>query len=123
MTATDELLPCPFCGGEARVEHCITCGYDSYWVECANRIDCGCKVEPVTDVKDIAIMTWNRRANRERGECRLIRRGNLSDWPEMVCWSCSECGFGWHHSVNDSQFSYCPNCGARVVAANERVRG
>lgn len=63
---TEKLKPCPFCGGEARVAHCITCGYDSYWVECANRIDCGCKVEPVTDVKAIAIMKWNRRANHER---------------------------------------------------------
>lgn len=47
--------------------------------------------------------------------CRLERHGSLANYPEMVCWSCSECHFGWHHDVNDKQFSYCPNCGARVV--------
>lgn len=50
-----------------------------------------------------------------RRECRLVRHGNLTDWPEMVCWSCSVCDFGWHHDVNDKQFRYCPNCGRRVV--------
>lgn len=50
-----------------------------------------------------------------REACHLVRHGSLADWPEMVCWSCSVCNFGWHHSVNDGQFSYCPNCGARVV--------
>lgn len=47
--------------------------------------------------------------------CKLERHGSLADWPEMVCWSCSECHFGWHHDINDKQFSYCPNCGAKVV--------
>lgn len=47
--------------------------------------------------------------------CRLERHGSLANYPEMVCWSCSECHFGWHHDVNDKQFSYCPNCGAKVV--------
>lgn len=50
-----------------------------------------------------------------RGECHLMRHGSLADWPDMVCWSCSVCNFGWHHDVNDKQFSYCPNCGARVT--------
>lgn len=47
--------------------------------------------------------------------CKLKRHGSLANYPEMVCWSCSECHFGWHHDVNDKQFSYCPNCGAKVV--------
>lgn len=47
--------------------------------------------------------------------CKLIRHGSLANMPSFICWSCSECGFGWHHSENDKQFSYCPNCGARVV--------
>ena len=50
-----------------------------------------------------------------RGTCKLEQHGSLADWPSMVCWSCSECGFGWHHSLNDRQFSYCPNCGRSVV--------
>ena len=38
------------------------------------------------------------------GECTHLR-----------CWSCSECSYGWHVSDNDKQYSYCPNCGAKVV--------
>ena len=47
--------------------------------------------------------------------CHLVRHGSLANLPSFICWSCSECGFGWHHSENDKHFSYCPNCGARVV--------
>lgn len=50
-----------------------------------------------------------------RGTCKIEQHGSLADQPSMVCWSCSECGFGWHHSINDRQFSYCPNCGRKVV--------
>ena len=49
-----------------------------------------------------------------RGTCKLEQHGSLADQPSMVCWSCSECGFGWHHSIYDKQFSYCPNCGRKV---------
>ena len=49
-----------------------------------------------------------------RVTCKLEWHGSLADWPDMECWSCSECGFGWHHSANDEQFSYCPNCGRKV---------
>ena len=52
--------------------------------------------------------------NDWRGTCKLEQHGSLADWPDMVCWSCSECGFGWHHSRNDKQFSFCPNCGRKV---------
>ena len=50
-----------------------------------------------------------------RGTCRLVRHGNLADHDYIACWSCSECSFGWHHSIYDKQFSYCPNCGRKVV--------
>lgn len=56
-------------------------------------------------------------ATLRSGKCELIEHGSLANWPDMVCWSCSACGFGWHHSRNDKQFSYCPNCGAKAVGA------
>lgn len=49
-----------------------------------------------------------------RGTCKIEQHGSLAAQPSMVCWSCSECSFGWHHSTYDKQFSYCPNCGRRV---------
>lgn len=72
-------------------------------------------------VKFIADFYWQPTAQQAidatlgRGMCRLVRHGHLNDWPEMVCWSCSVCNFGWHHDVNDKQFSYCPNCGRKVM--------
>lgn len=62
MTATDELLPCPFCGEHAEV-------YDfkdgRYLVECSNT---NCDVYPYTSIhydKEDAIAAWNRRAEHD----------------------------------------------------------
>lgn len=115
MVLMGDLLPCPFCGGEP----------DEYEGEYGNGIycmECGAMVgEPIHLGFDIAervsyeqaVEAWNTRAERT---CKLVRHGSLANMPSFVCWSCSECGFGWHHSENDNQFSYCPNCGAMVVS-------
>ena len=50
----DELLPCPFCGGEARI---ITAAGES-WVLCD---ECKATTEAHTS-RQIAIAAWNRRA-------------------------------------------------------------
>lgn len=60
MEAEEELLPCPFCGGKARVLSSI--GSECFGVQCNNG---KCKVSPITDfTADIndAIASWNRRA-------------------------------------------------------------
>ncbi len=49
------------------------------------------------------------------GTCQLVEHEALASMPSFKCWSCSECGYGWHHSIYDKQFSYCPNCGRKVV--------
>ena len=36
-----------------------------------------------------------------------------------VCKTCSKCSFGWHEDVYDKNFTFCPNCGARVVSGDE----
>ena len=124
--AGTKLLPCPFCGGKA---HIWNSGY-FYSGKCYK---CGCTLSGsgyVTEAE--AIAAWNTRADdyRQAAEywqrmyeqrfvertCKLIRHGSLANMPSFICWSCSECGFGWHHSENDKQFSYCPNCGAKVVS-------
>lgn len=59
---TDELKPCPFCGGKARVEDdqnpTIRFVPDYYWVLC---MKCGAASEYMKREK-AAIKRWNRRA-------------------------------------------------------------
>lgn len=53
-----ELKPCPFCGGEAKLEHNYMTDYgDSYWVSC-----CSCNVSTDSDwAQESVIATWNKR--------------------------------------------------------------
>lgn len=51
---SDELKPCPFCGGDARLDS----GFDSYWIECKH---CGATAEG-DKTHDTAIASWNKRA-------------------------------------------------------------
>lgn len=78
MTAT-ELLPCPFCGGEAYVEYGFNYDYDGgdrYYVYSADvACDCGCTLHvnnawPKKYVSkehslDFAVAAWNRRSNHD----------------------------------------------------------
>ena len=58
---SEELKPCPFCGGEAGVE---ICG-DGYYVTCQSH---KCLISPLTgdyETEAAAIVAWNRRAGDE----------------------------------------------------------
>ena len=105
-----ELKPCPFCGGEAEVHHSVTCGYDSYWVECKDFQNCRGRVSPVTDVESIAIAAWN---TRHVETCKLNELDALTQTLSMVngcAWSeCSECG-----CLTPDDSAYCINCGRKV---------
>jgi hypothetical protein len=54
-----ELMPCPFCGSEARVDYNF--GRDP-WVQCTNIEACGATDGAVWETEDEAIKHWNRRA-------------------------------------------------------------
>jgi Lar family restriction alleviation protein len=64
---SDNLKPCPFCGGEAVVKCICDAGRpdtDDWWVSCS-----GCRVErpstrksEIVHSRDEAIAAWNRRA-------------------------------------------------------------
>lgn len=49
--------------------------------------------------------------------CRAIEHETLDE--SNVCKSCSECQYGWFESIYDKPYSYCPNCGARIVKDGE----
>lgn len=53
------LLPCPFCGGEAELLHTQTySAHTLFWVEC---MECDCKTSDFEDVlgKEKAVAAWN----------------------------------------------------------------
>ena len=106
-----ELLPCPFCGGEAEIMHLPAVEPSAQWhIHCANR---DCEVDPFLwrSTEAEAIAAWNSRAERT---CR-----NASYRVDESRFHCSECEFGcWVKDVADGRDKlprYCPNCGAKVV--------
>lgn len=115
----DELKPCPVCGKTDGLQ------IHQYIVldrrePSAVAVECGhCGIGgPYEITYEQAIREWNSMAERT---CHLVRHGSLADMPSFICWSCSECGFGLHHSEYDAQFLYCPHCGAKVVSDEEQL--
>lgn len=125
---TTDLLPCPFCGGEAHIrKYCDECsveinfkcqhdktpnaicslGEKMFWIEhdCAGidgenwgTIGTDCYASAHE-----AIAAWNSRAERT---CEIVYKGDL--W-----WECKSCGEQMRTIKNNP--NYCPNCGAKVV--------
>lgn len=48
--------------------------------------------------------------------CEAIEHGRPDE--SHVCKSCSKCSYGWFEDIHDKPYSFCPNCGARVVRTN-----
>lgn len=118
----EELRPCPFCGGEAELYE----DAGGYSVDCTV---CGAGTsyfgKGLPDAKSVAVAAWNRRAERT---CRMVdcgshdtcvvnrelSNGNIMSM-EFGYKQCSECGA---NVFDCPTVRYCPNCGARVVAAD-----
>ena len=49
--------------------------------------------------------------------CEAIEHGRPDE--SHVCKSCSKCSYGWFEDIHDKPYSFCPNCGARVVMGDE----
>lgn len=99
---SEELRPCPFCGGEVRFE---TYGGTACAVVCQS-CHCGTPTMSLVD-GTAAVNRWNLRAERTS---RYVYD------KEICAWRCSECG--GLEPVGD-HVRYCPDCGARI---EEEVR-
>lgn len=103
-----ELKPCPFCGGEAKIEsesdqmgHLMLTGYI---VKCSR---CWCAPKPNNYDGNIqnVIDRWNTRHERT---CIKVP-GKMGYQGRKVV--CSECGYG----LGDDRWAFCPKCGAKVI--------
>ena len=62
-----KLLPCPFCGGEARLNHGISLdGIDGWVAECSNYQCIAHSSDSIYYSQDAAIAQWNTRKPMER---------------------------------------------------------
>ena len=116
-----ELKPCPFCGGEARL---MSGAYrDGGYMENTAFVYCTeCMVQtyqehdcmPSNEVDDLAIEVWNRRTERT---CRMTD----THWDNGQCtWGCvcSACDAHLEHEFG-RYLNFCPNCGARVEVVSD----
>lgn len=104
---TTELLPCPFCGGEAEPFNPFDNADGTWCVLCS---ECAAATG-FEQTEAEAIAAWNARAERT---CELKGKSD----------TCTECGASVErvtHSVYEMgdgfacHPNYCPNCGAKVV--------
>ena len=94
-----ELLPCPFCGGNATL---WSDGYMEY-VKCDV---CGAKGQSCYDPQ-LAVRKWSTRAGCvPETTCHFIEYPDNNE--DGYCSNCHEYMF--------KQDAYCPACGARVVS-------
>lgn len=117
----NELLPCPFCNGEARLVtfytmegsrqghiKCDKCGAMSEHLACK---DMG-KVEEELEA------LWNKRAERTCHITPMDAAGNPPYRKGDIIYNsltdgCSKCGYPFD-TLNHGEPNYCPNCGAKV---------
>lgn len=122
---TQELKPCPFCGGEAAVCEGGINGKMRVYGLVEHKDGCFFLADGLPtryqNIMESEFDIWNTRAERTR--CDENYGGTFV---------CSECGanvkdtyvgrsyvdkFGkrWYGTSHEHHFNYCPNCGARVV--------
>ena len=120
---SEELLPCPFCGGEAKLQDFQSASGRMWLVGCSDNtcvIPCDTSLGYLT--KQRAIKAWNRRAERTctmdgpyTGTTCAVHRempgGGAFD-QEYGYLTCSACGA---EVFDCPTVRYCPNCGAKVV--------
>ena len=64
----EKLKPCPFCGGEARINERLEPLHGMrYYPTCMNKHCLGRNTAKYFEIKATAIAAWNRRTNDEHG--------------------------------------------------------
>lgn len=109
-----DLLPCPFCGGEAEVRPTydrFTYQVDGWFAWCRNHNDYECPCAPQTMdylTEADAVEAWNTRAERT---CEVL--GERYD--ELLDYWDTELSCGHVFNGMAQYVTYCPDCGAKVI--------
>lgn len=115
MTDNTELLPCPFCGGEAEVCEGDINGRMRVYGLVEHKDGCLFLVDGLPTkyqhIMESEFEAWNARAERPC-ECVSEYAESPFDGKTIVLHRCSEC-----HKLMRPHMRYCPNCGARRVDA------
>ena len=102
-----ELLPCPFCGGEADVGN----DYGKWYACCSNHDECEFVIiSGPHKSREEAVEVWNTRAELTCGIISFIEHVTM-DEPDAVEFSCGHDMLVFGREIPN----YCPNCGAKVV--------
>lgn len=140
---SEELKPCPFCGGEAEAMLSQSRWGQSYTIhhDAIGKCPAGYVSSMSFRTEAEAIAAWNARADTEYGSVpatdeNMAKHGwvrertchDTEEEPKDFC--CSECGARLYIDTGDSYTmiaadeqtiikrpNYCPNCGAKVVGA------
>lgn len=132
---SDELKPCPFCGGEARAFRCEESGtFDVQCQRCGAIPFIGSRTSEKKTMADV-IAAWNARtavtdeqfamAVHDGEAWQKVRTCQMVDL-ENVRWDdyapvangarrCSSCGKLFIRNGDVPRPNYCPNCGAKVI--------
>lgn len=77
---TENLLPCPFCGGEGCIQEHVFVGYTStFGVVC---LDCCAETRQFFNTKDEAVAAWNRRVDSRQLALKTRVRPMCEDCPD-----------------------------------------
>lgn len=109
---SEELRPCPFCGGEAEI---VRNSSGSYFARCTNR-QCAAKTRLYHENENGARQAWNRRARRT---CS-VESSHVEQ--EMGSYAYLEVELSCGHALtwdDGTPPDYCPYCGARVVSGDD----